>query len=269
MVMEYPVGKLILEQWQGKRGPKRRLSLAEVITRNILRFYLRVNDLKTFHKLVQDAYGSYFPGLPNYENFLKATNKSFLGILFFLKYLLYLNRDEGTGQTFFMDSTALSVCDNHYIAGHRVALGFASRGKTGKGWFFGFKAHGVCDRDGRLLNLFFTTGSVHDSQVVTEMTEGLEGLFVGDAGYLLRRDVFRALYEKHRHILSAARKNMKRIMSKEQGRLFRKRSIIETTWGVLKERFELVYHPGAKYDRTFPALFLQFHQFSPKSVYRN
>jgi hypothetical protein len=27
--------------------------------------------------------------------------------------------------------------------------------------------------------------------------------------------------------------------------------------------------PGTKYDRTFPALFLQFHRFSPEFVYRN
>jgi hypothetical protein len=242
MVMSFPVGKAILEQWQGKRGPKRQLSLAEVITLNILRFYLRVNDLKTFHRLVQNGYRSYFPGLPNYENFLKASNQSFVGVLVFLKYLLFLNRSGGSSRTFFMDSTAVSVCYNQYIASHRVTKGYATRGKTSKGWFFGFKVHGVCDSEGSLLTVFFTTGSIHDSQVVSGMTDGLEGLFVGDGGYLLPRDVFRGLYEKHRHIMSAARKNMKRLMSEEQGRLFRERSIIETTWGVLKERFQLVYH---------------------------
>jgi hypothetical protein len=77
-----------------------------------------------------------------------------------------------------MDATALSVCDNHYIYKHRVTKGFSSRGKTTKGWFFGFKLHGTCDECGTLLNLVFTTGSVHDSQAAPDITEGLEGFAV-------------------------------------------------------------------------------------------
>ncbi|GHV92918.1 transposase [Spirochaetia bacterium] len=242
MLMNYPIGQELMRHWQGKRGPKRRLCLAEVITLNILRFYYRVYDLKIFHRLARNTYTAAFPGLPNYENFLKATNKSFPVLLMLLKYLLAVNRGMEAGGPFFMDSTALPVCDNHYIASHRVAKGFASRGKTTKGWFFGFKAHGVCDAEGTLLNLCFTSGSVHDSQVVSAVTEGLEGVFVGDAGYLLQAESFQALYEKHRHIMSAARKNMKRLMSGEQKQLFRSRNIIETTWDVLKERFQLVCH---------------------------
>jgi hypothetical protein len=91
--------------------------------------------------------------------------------------------------------------------------------------------------------LFFTTGSVHDSRVAGEITKDLEGLFVGDAGYLLREEVFQELYERHRHIMSAAGKNMKRVMSGEQKQLFGDRSCIETTWGVLKERFQFLKMP--------------------------
>ncbi|MDR0501880.1 MAG: AAA family ATPase [Treponema sp.] len=50
------------------------------------------------------------------------------------------------------------------------------------------------------------------------------------------------LFEKHKRVLSASRKNMKRLMTEEQGLLFRKRSIIEIVWDVLKERYGLVYH---------------------------
>ena len=64
-VMNYPLGKAIMAAWAGKRGPKRRLSFAEVVTLNIMRFYLRVQDLKTFHRLVCTAYAGYFPHMPN------------------------------------------------------------------------------------------------------------------------------------------------------------------------------------------------------------
>jgi hypothetical protein len=68
----------------------------------------------------------------------------------------------------------------------------------------------VCTKAGDLLDLFFTTGNVHDSLVVSEITKDLEGLFVGDAGYLLKEDMFQELYERHRHIMSAPRENMKK-----------------------------------------------------------
>jgi hypothetical protein len=128
-IMNHPhlIGCMVLGYWEGKRGPKKRLTLAELMTVNILRFYLRVHDLKTFHRLVQNAYRQYFPALPN------------------------------------------------------------------KGWFFGFKLHGVCTKAGGLPDLFFTTGSVHDSQVVGEVTKDIEGLSVGDAGYLLIE--FRSIME--------------------------------------------------------------------------
>jgi hypothetical protein len=71
------------------------------------------------------------------------------------------------------------------------------KGKTSQGWFLGFKAHGVCTQTGKLMNLLFTAGSVHDSQVVRETSAGLEELFVGDGGYLLREEVFWEMYEQY------------------------------------------------------------------------
>jgi hypothetical protein len=71
--MDYPIEKMNLEYWEGTRGPKKCLGLAEFMILTILRFYLRVHDLKTFHQLVRNAYRDYCPGLPNYDNFLKAS----------------------------------------------------------------------------------------------------------------------------------------------------------------------------------------------------
>ena len=89
-----------------------------------------------------------------------------------------LNRQMNTEGLHFFDSTALSVCENWNIATHRVTKGFASRGKTGKGWFYGFKLHGARDAFGNLENVRFTTGSEHDSRQAESLTEGLCGLFI-------------------------------------------------------------------------------------------
>lgn len=235
-------GQKAMAFWNAKRGPQRQLSLSEVLTLNILRFYYHVLDLKAFVRLAENCYKSFFAGLPNYENFLKATNRSFPLTVLLLRYLLELNRHMSKNGVYFPDSTALSVCANWNISTHKVTKGFASGGKTSKGWFYGFKLHGVCDTEGNLVNLRFSTGSEHDSKGVEQLTERLTGLFVGDAGYLLKQEVFVRLFEKHKRILAAARKNMKRLMTKEQGLLFRKRSIIETVWDLLKERYGLVFH---------------------------
>jgi hypothetical protein len=244
-------GQKMLDSWKAKRGPQRRISLSEVLTLNILRFYYHIFDLKAFVRLAGNVYKAYFPRLPNYENFLKATNRSFPFTVLLLRYFLQLNRRMSAGGVFFLDSTALSVCANGNIPAHRVTKDFASRGKTSKGWFFGFKLHGACDAYGNLVNLRFTTGSEHDSKQTEPLTDGLSGIFVGDAGYLLKQDVFIRLFQKHKRILSAARKNMKRLMTGEQGLLLRKRSVIETVWGVLKERYGLVFHLARKITGLF------------------
>jgi hypothetical protein len=246
-----PLWKSVKSLWEGRRGPKRQLSLQEVITLNIMRFHLKIIDLKAFHRLASLSYRHYFPKLPNYENFLKASNKSLPVLMLLLWYLLFLNRESEHENVFFMDSTALSVCDNHYIYSHKVAKGFAARGKTTKGWFYGFKLHGVCDEMGNLLHVVFTPGNINDNLMTEQLTKMLDGLFVADAGYLLKAETFKALFEKHKRVMAAARKNMKRLMTAEQKTLLRKRSIIETTWDVLKERFEIVYHLARSMNGTF------------------
>jgi hypothetical protein len=171
-------GRKMLESWKAKRGPQRQLSLSEVLTLNILRFHFHIFDLKAFVRLAECAYKPYFPGLPNYENFLKAANRSFPFTVVLIRYFLLLNRRMSRDGVFFLDSTALSVCTNGNIPTHKVTKGYASRGKTSKGWFYGFKLHGACDAWGNLVSLRFTTGSEHDSQETEPLTDGLTGLFV-------------------------------------------------------------------------------------------
>ena len=65
----------LVKNWNGKRGTQRRLTLEKVIALNLLRFFLHVKDFKAFHRIIQAT--DMIPELPNYENFLKATNKLF------------------------------------------------------------------------------------------------------------------------------------------------------------------------------------------------
>lgn len=57
--------------------------------------------------------------LTNYENFLKATNKSIGFIMAFVQYQLYLNRLH-YAENEFVDSTSVTVCKNRYISSHSI-----------------------------------------------------------------------------------------------------------------------------------------------------
>ena len=93
-------GKKNLGFYYGKRGPERRMSVPEVVTLNLARILDRTADLKTFHKNASVNYIKFFPNLTNYENSLKATNKSTGFILAFVQFQLYLNRKNCKENTF-------------------------------------------------------------------------------------------------------------------------------------------------------------------------
>lgn len=241
-ISSFDIWKMFYSEWHNKRGPQKKLSISETVTLNVLRFQLRITDLKSFHKLVIDRYSREFPTVPNYENFLKATNKSSKFTLLIIRYLLYVNRAISNKGNHFIDSTPLSVCYNYNIYSHKVNKGVAERGKSTKGWFYGFKLHGVCNENGKLENILFTPGNVHDSKTLEFMATDLKGTLTCDAGYLVKDEILEKIFTKQLKVYIATRRNMKRIMTPKQNRLFKTRSVIETVWGVLKERFNLMYN---------------------------
>jgi hypothetical protein len=235
------IWKRLKHLWEGKRGMKKKLSLSEVITLNILRFYMRVDDLKTFHSIVVNHFNSYFPHIPNYENFLKATNSSLIFIKILLKYLMNQNTQKNCAKHF-LDSTDITVCKNYNIFNHKVAKGIAARGKSSKGWFYGLKLHGIINDENELENVFFTPGNVHDNQVFDDVLKGIFGEIFCDSGYLLKKEELARFFKMNKRIFTAVRSNMKRLMTKDQLKGMRERSKIETVWDVIKERFHIVYH---------------------------
>lgn len=118
----------LVKDWNSKRGPKRHLSLS--LDLNLLRFFLHIKDLKAFHKTIKIT--DMIPELPNYENFLKATNKALPIIALFMQILLSQKRMKNESDTHFIDSTPVSTCMNRRIYSHKVTSGFASRGKSTK-----------------------------------------------------------------------------------------------------------------------------------------
>ena len=82
----------LISKFNGKRGPKRQLSFEQIVALNIYRFHFKNGDLKNYHKMIKELMSDKVPNLPNYENFMKATNKSTVFILAFMNFLLEMNR---------------------------------------------------------------------------------------------------------------------------------------------------------------------------------
>ena len=231
-----------LPKWNPyRKGRKKRLSLSEVVTLNIIAVLGHFTDLKAFHRNAQLYLTNDFPKLTNYENYLKATNKSLPFLLIILKLFLDISKYYSKNSTKYVDSTPLQVCKNKRISRNRVCKNFAARGKSTIGWFYGFKLHGVCDSNGTLLSITFTPGNIDDRKVLHSLFEGMDGLFVGDAGYLLRFDLWNEFLEKNIHVFTGVRNNMKKIMTKEQHKELKKREIIETVWSVMKGNLSIIY----------------------------
>lgn len=170
-----------------------------------------------------------FPRLVSYERFVTLMSR--VGVVL----MAYLQACMGkcTGISF-IDATPLAVCHNKRITRHRVFDGFAARGKTTMGWFYGFKLHLVVNDCGELVAFQLTPGNVDDRKPVPDLSQHLFGKLFGDKGYLSQQ-LFEQLFVQGVQLITMLRANMKnRLVRLHDKLLSRQRSIIETINDQLK-----------------------------------
>ena len=132
------------------------------------------------------------------------------------------------------DATDVPVCLLKNSKHHKTMSGFATKSKTGKGFYFGLKTHLTADLEGRVLALKFTSANGNDRAIFKKMNATLRGLFVADAGYV-GEDFTKEFYtEGERMVLTATRVNMKKIATDEQIKLLNLRMKVETHFRMLK-----------------------------------
>ena len=80
-----------------------------------------------------------------------------------------------------------------------------------------------------------TPGNVDDRTPLLDMAAGLRGILLADKGYI-SKEKFRELWQKGLQMLVGIRKNMKNYLLPLYNKLLmRKRFIVETVFGVLKQ----------------------------------
>ena len=213
-----------------KRGPAPCLSMSEVMTILICFHRSHYRDFKAYYtQHVSKHMRSEFPALVSYTRFVELLPSSLPAMYLYL----HVRFGQGTGVAF-IDSTPLAVCHNRRIGRHRVFAGIATRGKSGMGWFYGFKLHLIVNDQGDLLAVHLTPANTDDRKPVPQMTKELWGKLVGDRGYLSKA-LFEQLFARGLQLITPIRKNMKnQLVVLEDKLLTRKRFIIETIVDQLK-----------------------------------
>ena len=184
----------------------------------------------------------------SYKRFVALQKRLFVPFSLMLKMLM--SQSEKTG-LYVVDSTRLKVCHNRRIPRHKVFDGLAKRGKGTMGWFFGFKLHGVINNNGELMSIHITPGNTDDRKPLDILTKGLQGKLLADKGYI-SKEWFNKLWKRGLHILHGIRKNMKNYLRPLYEKfLMRKRFLIETVFGVLKENMGLEHTRHRNVENAF------------------
>lgn len=222
--------------WIGKtsKTKKCQMSDSEIITIIIL---FQQSGQKCFKKYylenVKFYWAKLFPKSLSYNRFVELISS------FFIKMTLFVNTcclGKCTGISY-VDSTILPVCKNKRIKRHKVFKDLAQVGKSTMGWFFGFKLHLIITENGEIINFMVTPGNVDDRKPLEKESflNNIFGKLFADKGYISKQ-LTEILVGKKIKLVTGIRNKMKnKLMILEEKILLRKRSIIETINGKLKE----------------------------------
>lgn len=238
------------------------IETSEVMTIILLFQQSPTKNFKYFYTSYLQQYTSEFPTLPSYNRFIELQQRCLGHFYAMLIILCAMAKRTGIG---YIDSTPIPVCHNKRIYRHAVFKGLAERGQSTMGWFFGFKLHLVINQKGELLNALLTPGNVDDRKPVRKMTAQLTGLLFGDKGYV-DKNLFNDLYQGGLKLVTGIKKNMQnKLMHSQEKILLRKRSIIETVNGVLKEDFQISHTRHRSFFNGFIHIFSTLVAYAMKS----
>jgi hypothetical protein len=220
----------LVQQGTRKRKRQSQLTTSEIMTIVVHFHQSRFRDFKTYYtEHVMTHFCSEFPKLVAYNRFVELMGRVLVPLMAYFYHCK--GRCRGIS---FVDATSLAVCHNRRIPRHKVFDGLAARGKTSRGWFYGFKLHLVVNDQGELLAFQLTPGNVDDRQPVPHLARDLFGKLFGDKGYI-SQTLFEALFEHGVELVTSVRRNMKnRLLPLTDKLLLRKRAIIETINDQLK-----------------------------------
>jgi len=225
--------RLITTEKQRIRTGK--LALSEAIS--IMIFY-HFSPFKNFKAYYQNFIinGNLFKNPPCYDRFIQIIPSLFLPLIIMLHSLT----GKKTGM-YYADSTHFAVCKNIRITRHKTFRGLAERGHSSIGWFYGFKLHIIINDKSEIIAVKITQGNLDDRKAFESMVlkDKLQGKCYADKGYI-SKEMFNKLYKRGLLLITGIKRNMKNYLLPILDKiLLRKRFIIETVFGYIKENFNV------------------------------
>lgn len=218
---------------------KRNLGLAELVSLALLRFFTGHRNWKDFYRHVRTYHMKDFPCLPTYQNFVSAMNAiSFFALMLLQAFMNFFQEITGEIGLKFADSTALRVCNIKREFSHKVCKRIAKKSKSTMGWFYGFKLHIICNELLQILSFRLTAGNMDDRKGLEMMWSTIFGMIIADAGYIGKEWQAKAK-SLGKHLFTAVKANMRKIMTCVQHELLKLRQGVETVFSALKLRLGL------------------------------
>jgi hypothetical protein len=236
--------RCLLPANNAKRQRALTMSASEIMTIVVLFHLSHYRDFKNFYlDCVLRQMGGCFPKLLSYNRFVEVQGRVFVALCAFMK-----AKTGHAGGLYYVDSTTIKVCRNQRINQHQVFDNIAERGKSSMGWFFGFKLHIVINAQGELMAFCLTPGNTDDRKPVPKLFKKLQGLAVGDKGYISKK-MAAELAEMGINFITKTRRNMKKIKRSSFEKFFlAKRAIVEAVIGQLKEICQIEHSRHRKPD---------------------
>ena len=169
----------------------------------------------------------------SYKTLVVSVNKAAEICLQILYMIMKFNRNHDH-LVKYTDATDIPVCLKKNADSHKTMKGLAGFGRSTKGWYYGLKMSMTRDHDGKLLALKFTQPGVNDRDIVRSMNKDIYGIMVMDAGYVSKQLEKDMNIENKRWLLIRPYKNMKKLATAWQLKLYQGRFRIEFDFRSLK-----------------------------------
>jgi hypothetical protein len=221
--------RLELSKFEKIKGRKLALRIEEIITLAIYKHKFGINSKKNLYNIFQFNC-SYKTLVVNLNRFAKFA-------LLILTLILKFNQ-KNSHLIKHTDSTNIPVCLNKNARYHKTMKGLAKWMNSGRGWYYGLKLHLTSDFDKKILSIMFTPANVSDQKPFMRLNKDMDGIFIADSGYIsknLEQDFKKEIDGKlKRLVLIKPRKNMKKLSSEIQNKLYDTRMLIELNFRNLK-----------------------------------
>ena len=263
--LDYIMKSRLIEDNQKIKSLTRKpeMSISEMLSIILLYQQSPCKNFKYFYNSYLTLYKLDFPKLVSYERFIALKPRSMMHLCALLKMLMGCSKKTGIS---FIDATKINICHAKRTSQNKVFKGLAKIGKSSMGWFYGFKLHLVINDIGEIQSVRLTQGNVDDRSPVENMLNKFTGIIFGDKGYI-SSELTKNLQEKGVKLVTGLKKNMKNVfMSVFDKKMLKKRSLIETVFDYLKNKFELEHTRHRSATNAFIHIIATLVSYSLKST---